>query len=1655
MLFKKKSDLKKRKEIIRASSLFDASFYLDTNPDVRKAGMDPLNHYCKFGIKEDRMPNPNFDPVWYREYYQDVKIDGIYPFIHYILHGQKENRYLNKDKSKVEKIIEQNDNTFFVDYKTHQSKNTKLKTIAFYLPQFHPFPENDKWWGKGFTEWTNVTKAKPNFVGHYQPHLPIHTGFYDLRVQEVMIEQAKLAKNYGIYGFNYYYYWFDGKILMDIPLKNMLKNKEIDMPFCLTWANENWTRRWDGLENEVLIAQNHSDEDSIKFIKNLFQYFEDERYIRVNNKPLLIIYRSSIIPNMKRTGEIWREEAKKAGFDGLYLVCAKTSGTNSPDVIGFDAAMEFPPHTAFSNTINENLDCINTKFSGTVYDYNQVVDHACNQIEPSYKLFRTAMLSWDNTARRQDNGAIFHNFSIEKYKKWLTSIFSSTINNDKYSDDEKLVFVNAWNEWAEGTHLEPDRKYGYAYLEATHDALRNVSKKGTDLLVFISSDNLKDDTQRDELLSHIQWFNEKTFINISLIFDKESDNANLFRRLVKVSTFDSLNKSGGLSDYFDNIKAIYMYNLEEKYIFDELRKHTIPVVYNSIYTKLDESIYSEFSSFTIPDNLVEHKYSFFMQLLYKQTDFNPAVSIIVPSYNHANFLEKRLNSIFNQTFQDFELFILDDRSKDNSKDVILELIKNRPNVYFEQNKANSGSPFVQWAKGIELANSDIVWIAEDDDYCENNFLHKLLPQFDNNRVRLAYAQSAMIDENDQVIGDYKQIFENISKNKWDNDYTVPSYREIQESLAIRNTIPNASAVLFKKFDIESILDKLKSFKFAGDWYFYLNCIQEGDVAFVHDKLNFHRRHSASTMSILKDDHSLYFNEIKKIQKFIIDSSVLDNQTFIKIMEYLLNEFKDRKLDPQNGFYDIDYIKRIQKSKEYNSQLTIAVFISGYYFGGAEIFPINIANSFADLGHKTYIVDVGTLEEDKRVSNMVSPLVHKVNFYNSENISSDLEKFLIENEIDVINTQGWMATDFVQKNLKNNLVPWFASLHGHEENIIHGGWTKEYVGYFKKAFENVLSMSPTFIYTHEKNLEAFKKYDNSKYNFSLVEIETLGMPKKLPPKKLKSQLNIKHDEHIVGFIARGIEEKGWQEVIESSIIVNEDYNIPTHFILIGDSDYVQSLKKKYNDKRYLHFLGISDEVLAWNQIFDISLLPSFYKSESHPLVIMGYLLCGNPVITTPLGNIPEMLEFNGEIAGHLLSIKNNGRPDSRELAQKIREYIVDKNLYKKHSLLAKRAFEKFNMQIGANKYIEAFRKKTSKKNLYIHIGLPKTGTSAIQKFFIDNYDILKEKYDFCYPEFGRWVDGSHHNIAFSLSTNPYVEMKSNEEQKLYLDELEKAIITSDCKNILLSSECFHLYNNNNFISKFKDKYNIKIICYLRRQDQYLESIYAQNVRDLVYREKLSFKEFTDSFLDRLCYSKMLKNWEKLAQKKDFIIKVYDKNSFLNQNIIDDFLDIFSIPIHKDTSFVFDTSIVNISYAPYVTLYKVLLNYLPIEQSERLNYLLQRYSNETKESPKKLSFMEDTERVELLDKFKEDNNYILNNYNIDSQTLFTDKLELGVKKVNLDKDTILNITKFIYDHNSKVLKDLLKELSDNPIDEKLNDQNTEILVDTIKHILKKGK
>jgi lipopolysaccharide biosynthesis protein len=347
--------------------------------------------------------------------------------------------------------------------------NTLL--IAFYLTQFHPTKENDEWWGKGFTEWTNVTKAVPLFETHYQPHLPTDFGFYDLRVRATRRDQIKTAKDYGIDGFCYHYYWFSGTRILNEPLDDMLSDQDSNMPFCLCWANENWTRRWDAADHEILIAQKYGPDDDLNFIKDLAPVLRDPRYIRKNDLPYLIVYRPQHLPDASKTIKIWKKYCEEVGLGGIHVAIALTHGNTSYLDYGADSAVEFPPHNLTIGNINDSINFHNP-FSGNVMQYESIANMHLNRVYVEPNISRSVFPSWDNTARTGARSLITINSTPENYEFWLAETIRKT--STRHPNQTNFVFINAWNEWAEGCHLEPDRKYGSAFLEAT---LRAKSKQ--------------------------------------------------------------------------------------------------------------------------------------------------------------------------------------------------------------------------------------------------------------------------------------------------------------------------------------------------------------------------------------------------------------------------------------------------------------------------------------------------------------------------------------------------------------------------------------------------------------------------------------------------------------------------------------------------------------------------------------------------------------------------------------------------------------------------------------------------------------------------------------------------------------------------------------------------------------------------------------------------------------------------------------------------------------------------------------------------------------------------------------------------------------------------------------------------------------------------
>lgn len=979
-----------------------------------------------------------------------------------------------------------------------------VKAIAFYLPQFHPIKENDEWWGQGFTEWTNVTKAQPMFIGHEQPKFPGAMGYYDLRLPEVMRQQAQLAKRFGIHGFCFHHYDFSGRRVLETPVNNFLENSDIDINFCLCWANENWTRRWDGFDEDVLLSQNHSPSDDIRFIESLHTYFSDKRYIRFDGRPLFIVYKPEQFPDISATLQRWRAHWKRIHGEGLYIVMAQSFGAEDPRDLGFDAAVQFPPHKySWDNPrLNSQLKTVDD-YAGQIFDYEHFAQSYCEP-DPEYVLYKTVSPAWDNTARRGVNGTVIANSSPSKYKKWLDAGCKWTIS--RHEKGNSFIFINAWNEWAEGAYLEPDRRYGYAFLNATSQVLadypqddpQNVLTTGT--ILFVSHDAHLGGAQK-VLLSLLRWFSASTSLKIYILCLDGGPFLDEFTRYGTTITLRELELSLAPGLEFDEQvlafcggkpNLIYGNTVAAGAIYSELSILNVPIVTHvheleesiQVYAKdyisgiIDNTSHYIACSPAVRDNLLarygveqaeidlvcahidvipdepsddrKHKLrtrlglpveskivvgcglglfwrkgaDLFVEVarevvsrnaedvvFYWVGDFDsdqtheeygsweqvlgalrslgfdqrvnfigqkpnaveyieaadvlvlpsredpfplvcleaaersvpivcfaeaggmpsfvkddcgavvpwcdvksmadsvvellsrdelraelgalarskvlfrhtvdqagpavldvirkvgkiaPAVSVIVPNYNKDKYLQERLDSIFSQSYKDFEVIILDDCSTDNSRKVI-DLYANRPSVSVFFNEKNSGV-FSQWKKGIKQAASDLIWIAEADDSCDDLFLEKVLPAFSDSNVKLSYSESRAIDADSNCLFQYQdmQYLKELSESKWRTSYVVEARCEVETALAFRNTIPNVSAVVFRKFDCSGWFEVAKDMKLAGDWLFYLHAIMGGSLSYVPEPLNYHRRHE-DTCTASTENSTVRFEEIVMVQ----------------------------------------------------------------------------------------------------------------------------------------------------------------------------------------------------------------------------------------------------------------------------------------------------------------------------------------------------------------------------------------------------------------------------------------------------------------------------------------------------------------------------------------------------------------------------------------------------------------------------------------------------------------------------------------------------------------------------------------------------------------------------------------------------------------------
>ena len=420
---------------------------------------------------------------------------------------------------------------------------SRAKTIAFYLPQFHAFAENDEWWGTGFTEWRNVARGTPRYRGHYQPRIPRDLGFYDLSQIQTIEAQCELAKHNGVDAFCFYYYWFNGQRLMEKPL-DLFADSNIDQQFCIMWANENWTRTWDGMEGDVLIKQDYLEQDEDDFIADTGRYMADQRYVRVNGQPLFILYRPGLLTDATNTIERWREKWTALLGETPLVMMVQGFGEEDPREFGLDGAVEFPPHKVCAglDNINDRCQILDSNYQGLVRDYATVVDKALQEEAPPFPLIKTVSPHWDNDARREAIGMTIHGSTPALYEKWLNGAIDFSVAHPV--NDESLVFINAWNEWAEGAYLEPDVHYGHAYLNATKRAVKALPvASDANRLLLVGHDAYKHGAQM-LLLNMAKIYSKQFGVELVILLKEGGPLLAEYQRVAPTHVLSKMGKSG-------------------------------------------------------------------------------------------------------------------------------------------------------------------------------------------------------------------------------------------------------------------------------------------------------------------------------------------------------------------------------------------------------------------------------------------------------------------------------------------------------------------------------------------------------------------------------------------------------------------------------------------------------------------------------------------------------------------------------------------------------------------------------------------------------------------------------------------------------------------------------------------------------------------------------------------------------------------------------------------------------------------------------------------------------------------------------------------------------------------------------------------------------
>lgn len=661
------------------------------------------------------------------------------------------------------------------------------------------------------------------------------------------------------------------------------------------------------------------------------------------------------------------------------------------------------------------------------------------------------------------------------------------------------------------------------------------------------------------------------------------------------------------------------------------------------------------------------------QLSYNDLNYFPKVSIIVPCYNHEKYLAERLNSIYNQTYKNVEVILLDDFSTDNSR-LILDryYVENRNKTIKYFNEVNSGSPFAQWKKGLSLATGELIWIAESDDYCDTDFLTKLVSYFQDDAVLLGYAHTKFVDESGVP---NKFTFENYLKqtllSKWDHSYVETAHNEVKTCLGYINTIPNVSSVIFRKPNENFPLYKdneWEKMQVCGDWLFYLYIIRGGKIAYCADTTDYFRRYSKSS-SAQYHVKIKYFEEHAYIAETIASLYKVDDELLIrgyeKIKKYYLSKIDNPSEEDFNKIYDIKKIIAHSKGRKPNVLMGLYSFI----LGGGEIYPIILANAMHEIGLSVTVFNWARREPNVEIRQMLHPNIAVINYSDQTSIDQIIKDY----GIDIIHTHHKDLDLFFAKA---------KSLKPEIKHVItmHGMYEVSYD--FKSNIETIMKSVSVWFYIADKNIKPFVKY--KLYTQKMFIKIYNGMPRPDPKPVELEEFGIKEDSIVTIIASRAMEQKGWNEAIEAVKITRERTGFDIHLFLLGSGPLYDRLKEKVLPP-YIHLLGYKQNVDDYIAQSNIGMMVSYSKSESFPLITLQYLMAGIPIISTNIGESKEIISYGEEIAGELIQLRN-GHVNPEEIADALTKLLLDKDYYNNCSQIAAKISQRYDIIEVAKQYL---------------------------------------------------------------------------------------------------------------------------------------------------------------------------------------------------------------------------------------------------------------------------------------------------------------------------------------------------------------------------------